>query len=77
MDMLKIENVRIYEDLDRKALFEKAPVGRSIHGFTRNYIRAELPARESNDAFDNQIVRVSLGDFNHNKTALKATPING
>ena len=62
---------------EAEVLFEKAPAGRSIHGFTRNYIRAELPARESNDAFDNQIVRVSLGDFNHNKTALKATPVNG
>lgn len=62
---------------EAEVLFEKAPVGRSIHGFTRNYIRAELPARESNDAFDNQIVRVRLGDFNHNKTALKATPVNG
>lgn len=65
-----------YIGTEAEVLFEKAPAGRSIHGFTKNYIRAELSARESN-ALDNQLVRVRLGDFNHNKTALKAILSNG
>lgn len=39
-----------------------------MHGFTDNYIRVEL---EQNDALDNQLIRVRLGDFNDDGTALK------
>lgn len=53
-------------------LFEKAARGKAMHGFTANYIRVELSAREAREDYDNQIVRVRLGDFNHDKTALKA-----
>ena len=53
-------------------LFEKAPRGRAMHGFTRNYIRVELPPQESRAELDNQIVRVRLGEFNRDKTALSA-----
>ena len=53
-----------------EVLFEKASQGRAMHGFTRNYIRVELP--KSRPELDNQIVRVTLGDFNHDKTALQA-----
>ncbi len=55
-----------------EVLFEKAPRGRAMHGFTRNYVRVELPAAEAREEYDNQLLNVSLGDFNHDKTALKA-----
>jgi len=60
-----------------EVLFEKATRGRAMHGFTRNYIRVELSPRDADEAFDNQIVTVSLGDFNHDRTALKAALHNG
>lgn len=53
-------------------LFEKAPRGKAMHGFTENYVRVELPASQVREEYDNQIIRVRLGDFNHDKTALKA-----
>lgn len=53
-------------------LFEKATRGKAMHGFTDNYIRVELSARDAREELDNRIVRVKLGDFNHDKTALKA-----
>lgn len=53
-------------------LFEKAARGKAMHGFTENYIRVELPASQAREEYDNQIIRVKLGDFNHDKTALKA-----
>jgi len=57
---------------EAEVLFEKATRGRRMHGFTRNYIRVELPPELSRAELDNQIVRVRLGSFNHDKTALKA-----
>lgn len=57
---------------EAEVLFEKAPQGKAMHGFTRNYIRVELPPALAREEFDNQLLRVRLGDFNHNKTALKA-----
>ena len=57
---------------EAEVLFEKAATGKAMHGFTKNYIRVELPPSDGNDRLDNQIVNVKLGDFNHNKTALKA-----
>ena len=57
---------------EAEVLFEKAATGKAMHGFTKNYIRVELPPSDDNDRLDNQIVNVKLGDFNHNKTALKA-----
>lgn len=53
-----------------EVLFEKAPRGRAMHGFTRNYIRVELPAHEADPALDNQLVDVVLRGFNHDKSAL-------
>lgn len=53
-------------------LFEKAARGKAMHGFTENYIRVELPASQAREEYDNQIIRVKLGDFNHDKTVLKA-----
>ena len=53
-------------------LFEKAARGKAMHGFTENYVRVELPASQAREEYDNQIIRVKLSDFNHDKTALKA-----
>lgn len=57
---------------DAEVLFEKAPRGKAMHGFTRNYIRVELPPAEARDEYDNRLVDVRLGGFNHDMTALKA-----
>lgn len=57
---------------EAEVLFEKAARGKAMHGFTRNYIRVELSAREAREEFDNQLLRVRLGEFNHAGTALKA-----
>jgi 2-methylthioadenine synthetase len=56
---------------EREVLFEKAPRGKAMHGFTDNYIRVELPASLAKEEYDNELIRVKLGDFNHNKSALK------
>ena len=62
-----------YIGTEAEVLFEKATRGRAMHGFTRNYIRVELPPESAKPEFDNQIMRVRLGEFNHDNTALKAT----
>lgn len=56
-----------------EVLFEKAPRGKAMHGFTKNYIRVELPAADAREEYDNQILPVRLGDFNHDRTALQLT----
>jgi threonylcarbamoyladenosine tRNA methylthiotransferase MtaB len=66
-----------YIGKDAEVLFEKAPRGKAMHGFTKNYIRVELKPSEARDEFDNQLINVSMGDFNHDKTALKAMLNNG
>jgi len=60
-----------------EVLFEKATRGRAMHGFTRNYIRVELSPDASRPEYDNQLITVKLGDFNHDKTALKAEVVYG
>ena len=57
---------------EAEVLFEKAAHGKAMHGFTKNYIRAELPPSDDNDRLDNEIMRVKLGEFNFDKSALKA-----
>ncbi|MCM1079173.1 MAG: tRNA (N(6)-L-threonylcarbamoyladenosine(37)-C(2))-methylthiotransferase MtaB [Bacteroidales bacterium] len=57
---------------DMDVLMEKAPKGRAMHGFTDNYVRVELPADMVRDEFDNEILRVRLGEFNSDRTALIA-----
>ena len=52
-------------------LFEKAPRGKAMHGFTKNYIRVELSAKDADPALDNQIVKVRLGDLTRDKESLK------
>ena len=58
---------------EAEVLFEKATRGRAMHGFTKNYIRVELSPADAKVEYDNQLKTVVLGDFNHDKTALKAT----
>ena len=60
-----------YIGQERDVLFEKSVRGKSMHGFTDNYIRVELPARLSSPELDNTIHRVRLLGFNFDKTALK------
>ena len=55
-----------------EVLFEKAPRGKAMHGFTKNYVRVELSPAFAKEEYDNQLIKVRLGDFNHDKTALKA-----
>lgn len=75
LDMSEDKTHAFYEryiGTEAEVLFEKASKGKAMHGFTKNYIRVELPPSPENDRLDNQLVRVKLGDFNHDKTALKA-----
>ena len=62
-----------YVGREAEVLFERAARGKAMHGFTDNYIRVELSPREAREEFDNQIIRVRLGDFTPDKTALRAT----
>lgn len=56
---------------EAEVLFEKSAHGKAMHGFTRNYVRVELPPSDDNDRLDNEIVKVRLGEFNHAQNALK------
>ena len=56
---------------EAEVLFEKAPRGKAMHGFTRNYIRVELPAQQADPSLDNQLVKVRLGDMTADKQALR------
>ena len=53
-------------------LFEHTRKGMPMHGFTENYIRVEIP---SCPEWDNNIIRVQLGEFNGAQSALTACPI--
>lgn len=82
----KLRSHRLLELSDRKTeafyrnfigremdvLMEKAPKGKAMHGFTGNYVRVELPADMARDEYDNEILRVRMGDFNSARTALQA-----
>ena len=60
-----------YIGQEAKVLFEKTVRGKSMHGFTENYIRVELPLQQVRDEYDNRIMKVRLGSFNFDKSALK------
>lgn len=57
---------------EAEVLFEKVARGRAMHGFTKNYIRVELPPAQADEALDNEIIKVKLGGFNFDKSALMA-----
>ena len=61
-----------YVGTEAEVLFEKAPRGKAMHGFTKNYVRVELSPVSAKEEYDNQLISVRLGEFNHDKTALKA-----
>ncbi len=71
-DMKKNDFYSKYIGKEAEVLFEKAAKGHAMHGFTKNYIRVELPPDKANEKLDNTIVKVRLGDFNYDKSALKA-----
>ena len=56
---------------EAEVLFEKAPRGRAMHGFTRNYVRVELSANLSKEEYDNHLMKVTLGEMNVKGNALK------
>lgn len=60
-----------YIGTEQEVLFEKATRGKAMHGFIANYIRVELPAKLAKEEYDNQILRVRLGEFNRDKSALQ------
>jgi threonylcarbamoyladenosine tRNA methylthiotransferase MtaB len=55
---------------ETEVLFEKATRGRAMHGFTKNYIRVELAAKDANPDFDNQLIKVKLGELTRDKESL-------
>jgi threonylcarbamoyladenosine tRNA methylthiotransferase MtaB len=55
-----------------EVLFEKAPRGKAMHGFTRNYVRVELPPSVARESYDNQLLSVRLVGFNSDKSSLIA-----
>ena len=57
---------------EAEVLFEKAPRGKAMHGFTKNYIRVELSPAEAKPEYDNQLMSVRLGEFNFDRSALRA-----
>ena len=57
---------------EAEVLFEKATRGKSMHGFTKNYLRVELSPTDAKAEYDNQLLTVRLGDFNHDGSALRA-----
>lgn len=58
---------------EAEVLFERAGRGKAMHGFTKNYIRVELPPSPGNDRLDNQLVKVRLLDFNYGRNALRCS----
>ncbi len=78
LDLSNEKTLAFYErhiGQEAEVLFEKATRGRAMHGFTKNYIRVELSAKDADPALDNQIVRVRLGEMTPDKEALKCVLI--
>ncbi|MBQ6377181.1 MAG: tRNA (N(6)-L-threonylcarbamoyladenosine(37)-C(2))-methylthiotransferase MtaB [Prevotella sp.] len=83
----KLRSKRLLELSDRKTtdfyvrhigqeaevLFEKAPRGKAMHGFTRNYIRVELSPQEADPQMDNQLIKVRLGELTHDRQSLRCS----
>ncbi len=63
---------RRFVGAEASVLLERSRVRGVMHGFTDNYIRVELPLEGE---WDNRLVRVRLGDFNEDHTALSAVVI--
>lgn len=67
----RIEFYARYIATEQEVLFEKAARGKAMHGFTSNYVRVELPAKLAKEEYDNKILRVRMGEFNRDKSALQ------
>ena len=67
----RVEFYARYIGTEQEVLFEKAARGKAMHGFTSNYVRVELPAKLAKEEYDNQILRVRMGEFNRDKSALQ------
>lgn len=67
----RIEFYARYIGTEQEVLFEKVARGKAMHGFTSNYVRVELPAKLAKEEYDNQILRVRMGEFNRDKSALQ------
>lgn len=67
----RIEFYARYIGTEQEVLFEKAARGKAMHGFTSNYVRVELLAKLAKEEYDNQILRVRMGEFNRDKSALQ------
>lgn len=67
---------KAFQGKKKDVLFEKAPRGKAMHGFTDNYIRVEMSAAMASQDYDNEILSVTLGGFNADKTALRIDEVN-
>ncbi|HEY9543355.1 tRNA (N(6)-L-threonylcarbamoyladenosine(37)-C(2))-methylthiotransferase MtaB [Prevotella sp.] len=61
-----------YIGTEAEVLFEKSAKGKRMHGFTKNYVRVELPASIAKEEYDNRLINVRLTKFNFDKSALIA-----
>ena len=59
-----------YFNTEASVLLERSKTAGVMHGFTENYIKVELPAQKDKD---NTLVRVRLGEFNADESALCAS----
>ena len=72
--LLEMSEAKLHDFYERHVgqvmpvLLERPKPGMPMHGFTPNYIRVEVP---HDDALDNRVVNVRLGDFNADATALQ------
>lgn len=64
-----------YIGKDAEVLLEKAPKGKAPHGFTKNYIRVELPREDNAADYDNRLATVRINGFNSDGTAMDASLI--
>ena len=70
IELSEEKRIKFYERFRGKeatVLFEKPRQGMPMGGFTENYIRVEMPCDKN---LINKTVRVRLGDFNDDRSAL-------
>lgn len=74
IELSEAKRIAFYEAricTEADVLLESAPAGKPMHGFTPNYIRAELPADKATPELDNKIVRARLGAMTPDGQALE------
>jgi len=60
---------------EQEVLLEKSANGKAMHGFTRNYVRVQLPEHLSKPEYDNELLTVRIDDFNADQTAMMVEDI--